>query len=264
MPRYALTISYDGTRFCGWQRQSNGLSVQEVLGEAVAPLCAPNPVRLEASGRTDAGVHAHGQVAHFDMERAISPGQLRRALNGELPPDIQVLHACVAPTDFHARKSVRVKEYRYTIWNAEVMPPTERLYAAHVRTPLDLTALRDAAGRFVGRHDFASFCANPHRKIANTVRTVFSCEVVIASVPAKQPSLNPIEATQRPHPRITLIVRGEGFLYKMVRSIAGFLIAVGTGKEEPSAVDELLAERQRTARVETAPACGLTLWHVEY
>jgi len=246
MTRYALIISYDGTRFGGWQRQPNSLSVQEVLGEAVAPLCAPHPVRLEASGRTDSGVHAHGQVVHFDMDRALSPLQLRRALNGKLPPDIQVLHACVTPTDFHARKSVRVKEYRYTIWNAEVMPPCERLYAAHVRTPVNLAALRDAAGRFVGRHDFASFCANPHRKIANTTRTIFSLTVT------------------QDGPRITLAVCGEGFLYKMVRSIAGFLIAVGTGKEEPSAVDELLAERQRTARVETAPACGLTLWHVEY
>ena len=246
MPRYAITVSYDGTRFCGWQRQPNGLSVQEVLGEAVTPLCAPQSVKLEASGRTDAGVHAHGQVVHFDMERTLSPLQLRRAINGVLPPDIQVLNACVTPTDFHARKSVRVKEYRYTIWNAEVMPPCERLYAAHVRTPVNLAALRDAAGRFVGRHDFASFCANPHRKIANTTRTIFSLTV-----------------TQEGH-RITLAVCGEGFLYKMVRSIAGFLIAVGTGKEEPAAVDELLAKRQRTARVETAPACGLTLWHVEY
>ncbi|MCL1856372.1 MAG: tRNA pseudouridine(38-40) synthase TruA [Kiritimatiellaeota bacterium] len=278
MPRYALTISYDGTRFHGWQRQVNGSNVQELLAGAILPLCKDGPVSLYASGRTDAGVHAHGQVVHFDMERVLTPEKLRRAINDALPPDIQVLDARAVADDFHARKSVRVKEYRYTIYNAETMPPCHRLYAAHVRTPINLDALRAAAERFVGRHDFAAFSANPRRELASTVRTVFSLDV--ASRPADlQPAIFPssifppsdLQPPDLPPPDIpppatiiTLAVRGEGFLYKMVRSIAGFLIAVGTGREPPEAVTEILATRIRTARVESAPPQGLTLWRVEY
>lgn len=246
MRTYRLTVAYDGTRFLGWQRQPNGPSVQETLERALAPLAAPAACTVHGSGRTDAGVHACGQVAHFQMERVLAPVQLRRALNGTLPPDVRVLDAAEAPPAFDARRSARGKEYRYFLWNAEVLPPDQRLYAAHVRQPLDLEALRAAAARFVGRHDFAAFSANPHREIGSTERTVFGVEVCGEGS------------------RLQVRVCGEGFLYKMVRSMAGFLIAVGTGKETPEAVTDVLASRVRTARVETAPPQGLFLWRVWY
>lgn len=244
--RYRLKVAYDGTRFAGWQRQPNGLSVQETLERAIAPLAAPHACTVHGSGRTDAGVHARGQVVHFDMARELPPLKLRRALNGVLPPDVQVLEADEAAANFDARRSAVGKEYRYFVWNDEVLPPDRRLYAAHVRRPMGLDAVRDAAARFVGRHDFAAFSANPNREVLSTVREIFALDVV-----ADGPSL-------------AFHVSGDGFLYKMVRSIAGFLIAVGTGKEKPGAVDEVMASRSRTARVESAPPQGLFLWRVWY
>ncbi len=241
-----MTVAYDGTHFLGWQRQPQGRSVQETLEKALAPLAAPATCTVHGSGRTDAGVHARGQVAHFRMERVLMPGQLRRALNGTLPPDVRVLDAAEAPPEFDARRSARGKEYRYFLWNDEVLPPDQRLYTAQVRRPMDLEALRAAAVRFVGRHDFTAFSANPHRETESTVRTVFAVEVL------------------REGPVFELRFRGEGFLYKMVRSMVGFLIAVGTGKETPAAVTEVLETRVRTSRVETAPPQGLFLWRVWY
>lgn len=244
--RYRLTVAYDGTRFAGWQRQPNGISVQETIEQVLAPLAAPHPCTVHGSGRTDAGVHARGQVAHFDMVRELPPLKLRRALNSVLPPDIQVLEAAEAPPDFDARRSATGKEYRYFLWCDEVLPPDRRLYAAHVRRPMDLAAVRRAAALFVGRHDFAAFSANPHREVESTVREVFGLDVV------------------EDGPLTALHVRGEGFLYKMVRSMAGFLMAVGTGKEKPEAVTEVMESRLRTARVESAPPQGLFLWRVWY
>jgi tRNA pseudouridine38-40 synthase len=244
--RYRLTVAYDGTRYAGWQRQPNGISVQETLEQAAARLVAPLACRMHGSGRTDAGVHARGQVVHFEMAREIAPVKLRRALNGVLPPDVQVLEAAEAVPDFDARRSALGKEYRYFVWNAEVLTPDRRLYAAHIRNPMDLEAVRDAAARFVGKHDFAAFSANPNREVASTVREVFSVEVL------------------QDGPLVAFHVQGDGFLYKMVRSMAGFLMAVGIGKEKPEAVDDVLASRVRTSRVESAPPQGLFLWRVWY
>ncbi len=245
--RYRVVVAYDGTRFVGWQRQPQGVSIQSELERVLAPLSAPLPPPVvHGSGRTDAGVHARGQVAHFDLPRTMSPVQLRRALNGRLPPDIQVLDAAWAEAAFDARRSASGKEYRYRIWNAEVLPPDRRLYRAHVRTPLRREAIREAAKAFVGTHDFAAFSANPHRPVSSTVRTIVRLDVVGEG------------------PRVEFQVEGDGFLYKMVRSIAGFLIAVGTGKETPEAVREVLASGTRTARVESAPPQGLFLWRVRY
>ena len=246
MPRYRLTVAYDGTDYIGWQRQPNGPSVQSALERALVPLCAPLVPHVHGSGRTDAGVHARGQVAHFDMSREMEPHKLRRALNDALPPDISVIAADRAAPDFDARRSAHGKEYRYFVWNGEAIHPDRRLYTAHVRRPMDAGAVRDAAARFVGRHDFAPFSANPHRETNGTVRTVYGIDV------------------QDDGPEFAFHVRGEGFLYKMVRSIAGFLIAVGTGKERPEAVDEIFTMGVRTARVESAPPQGLFLWRVWY
>ena len=245
--RYRIEVSYDGTDFSGWQRQTGMRTVQEELETALLPLSPGGaPVVVNGSGRTDAGVHARAQVAHFDLEREIAPNSLRRALNDRLPPDVRVIRARPADPDFDARRSAHAKEYRYFVWNAETENPLRRRYSAHVSRAIDTDAMRAAAARFVGEKDFAAFCANPQRPVESTVRRVFWVEV------------------EGRAPEISIRVAGNGFLYKMVRSIAGFLIAVGTGKEKPEAVTEVLESKTRTARVESAPARGLVLWQVWY
>ncbi|MGI5868050.1 MAG: tRNA pseudouridine(38-40) synthase TruA [Kiritimatiellia bacterium] len=246
--RYRILIAYDGTDFHGWQIQPGFRTVQQELGEALAPLSHDGqPVKVHGSGRTDAGVHADGQVAHFDLERVMAPHQLRRAINGRLPNrDVRVLAAEPVADDFDARRWAVGKEYRYRIWNAEVLHPLRRRDCAHVIKPIDLEAMRAGAGRFVGEHDFAAFTVNPSREIESTVREVFGIEVV------------------QDGELIELRVSGNGFLYKMVRSIAGFLVAVGTSRESPSAVTDVMDSRIRTARVESAPPQGLVLWRVWY
>ena len=249
MPRYRVLVAYDGTDFSGWQRQADRRSVQQTIEEALLPLSPGGaPVAVNGSGRTDAGVHARGQVAHFDLGREIDGASLRRALNDRLPEDVRILRAEPAPPDFDARLSAHGKEYRYRVWNAEVSDPLLRRFRHRVSRALDLGAMRRAAACFVGEHDFAAFTANPQRPVESTVRRVFSVEVV----------------AEEDSPEVEIRVAGEGFLYKMVRSIAGFLLAVGTGKEKPEAAAEVLASRVRTARVESAPAQGLVLWRVWY
>ena len=249
MARYRILVAYDGTDFSGWQCQADRRSVQQTIEEALLPLSPGGaPVDVNGSGRTDAGVHARGQVAHFDLAREIAGPSLRRALNDRLPEDVRVLRAEPAPPDFDARRSAHGKEYRYRVWNAEVADPVLRRFRLRVSRALDLAAMRRAAASFVGEHDFAAFTANPQRPVESTVRRVFSVEV----------------AAEDDSPEVEIRVSGEGFLYKMVRSMAGFLLAVGTGKERPEAVAEVLASRVRTARVESAPAHGLILWRVWY
>lgn len=245
--RFKLTIAYDGTAYCGWQVQPKRTSVQQVVEAGLAAVTGQAAVKAHGSGRTDQGVHARGQVAHVDLDCRMPPDALMRALNSRLPPDIRILKAARVRSDFHARKSAAAKEYRYFVWNAAQALPDKRLYCAHVYRPLDLALLREAARRFVGRHDFASFTANPNREVASTVRTVFDCAV-----------------TRKGH-ELCFRVRGEGFLYKQVRSMAGFLLRVGVGDEKPEAVTELLAAcAPRKARVPTAPPHGLFLWRVWY
>ena len=246
--RYKIVIAYDGTDFFGWQIQSGFRTVQQEISEALSPLSPDGaPVAVHGSGRTDAGVHADGQVAHFDLQRAMTPVQLRRAINGRLSRrDVRVLSAEIAADDFDARRHALGKEYRYRIWNAEVLHPLRRRDCSHVTTPLDIAAMRAAAAHFVGEHDFAAFTANPSREVESTVRTIHAIDIV------------------QDGPLVELRVRGNSFLYKMVRSVAGFLIAVGIGRERPDAVAEVMASRVRTARVESAQPQGLTLWRVWY
>ncbi len=246
MRRYRIVLAYDGTRYSGYQLQKNGLAVQQVLEEALEHVNRA-PVRAFGSSRTDAGVHARGFVAHFDLDHAIPPANLVRALNARLPPDVRVMRAAFARSDFDARKDAKGKEYRYGIYNADILPPELAPFWAFQHRPLDVEAMRAAARFFVGKHDFVSFAANPKREIESTVRTVFACEV------------------RKAGPRITIVVRGDGFLYKQVRSMAGFLVRVGLGEERPEAVAELLRDAPpRTARVPTAPGRGLFLQKVYY
>jgi tRNA pseudouridine38-40 synthase len=244
--KYKIVIAYDGTGFSGWQFQENALGIQQVVEEALGHL-ERGPVRVFGSSRTDAGVHARGFVAHFTLTKPIPPANLARAVNSRLPESVRVLRASYAKEDFDARLSAKGKEYRYRLYQADILPPELAPYWTFCHRPLDLAAMRAAAARFVGRHDFVSFAANPNRVLESTVRTVFSFEV------------------RKAGPRYTFIVRGDGFLYKQVRSMVGFLLSVGKGNERPEAVTELLeAAAPRTARVETACPRGLSLWKVFY
>ena len=244
--KYRIRIAYDGTAYAGWQFQTNAVGVQQVVEEVLASLEGAS-VRVFGSSRTDAGVHAKGFVAHFYLSTPIPPKNLVRAMNARLPDAIRILFAAYAPDDFDARLSAKGKEYRYQLYQGEILPPHLAPYWAYSHRPLDLAAMQTAAAYFVGRHDFVSFAANPDRELESTVRTIFSFEV------------------RQTGPRFTFIVRGDGFLYKQVRSMVGFLLAVGVGREKPIAVKELLeAAAPRTARVETAPGRGLFLWKVFY
>lgn len=244
--RFKLVVAYDGTAYTGWQVQPGRPTVQEALETALSGIVG-HAVKVHGSGRTDQGVHARGQVAHADLRCRMDAASVGRALNARLPQDVRVLKAALAGPGFHARRSAAGKEYRYFVWNDATVLPDRRLYAAHAYRPLGLAAMRAAAARFVGRHDFASFTANPQREVESTVRTIFSFTV------------------SRRGKEVAFRVSGEGFLYKQVRSMVGFLLRVGEGAENPEAVSELLASRApRQARVPSAAACGLFLWRVWY
>lgn len=243
--RFRLTIAYDGTNYAGWQVQPNGLAVQQVIEEAIERVGGMR-TKLHGSGRTDRGVHAVGQVAHSDLPAHIPAHGWQRALNAILPPDIRIMKLVQAKGDFHARKSAIGKEYRYFVWNSTVMPPYRRLYALHIPDKLDIDAMRAAGQQLTGKHDFAAFTANPNRIVESTVRTVYSLDV------------------RRRGCELILVVKGEGFLYKMVRSLAGYLVKVGLGRLPRDGAEKILLSRQRTALVETAPSHGLFLWRVSY
>jgi tRNA pseudouridine38-40 synthase len=244
--RFKLTVAYDGTAYSGWQVQPHHPCVQQVIEETLKGIVG-HAVKIHGSGRTDQGVHGRGQVAHVDLTCRMGAESVGRALNARLPQDIRILKVAQAKPDFHARRSAAGKEYRYFVWNDSTMLPDRRLYAAHAYRKLDVAAMRAAARHFIGRHDFASFTANPQREVESTVRTIFSFTV---SKRGKE---------------IVFSVSGEGFLYKQVRSMVGFLMRVGEGAEKPEAVAELLKScAPRKARVPSAAAHGLFLWRVWY
>ena len=244
--KYKVVIAYDGTNYSGWQYQDNAVGIQQIVEEALAYL-EGGFVRIFGSSRTDAGVHAKGFVGHFHLTKPIPPKNLVRAMNSRLPDSIRILRAAYAREDFDARLSAKGKEYRYQVYQDDICPPHLAPYWTFCHRPLDLDSMRSGAERFVGRHDFVSFAANPNRELESTVRNIFSFEV------------------KRSGHKYTFVVRGDGFLYKQVRSMVGFLLSIGKGNEKPEAVTELLeAKTPRTARVETAPSRGLFLWKVFY
>lgn len=247
-----LTIAYDGTGLVGWQRQSTGTSVQGLLEAALAPLDLDgSPVMVSGAGRTDAGVHALGQVASVALHRPMSLAAVVRAVNARLPPAVRVLAAEAVGPEFHARFHAVAKTYRYRIWNAEVLNPFERPYSWHIAGPrLDVAAMGAAAACLVGRHDFAAFqCAGGDVK--TTERTILSATVLS-------------HAESGEAPLIMCEVRGDGFLRHMVRTIVGTLVEVGRGRRPVSWVDEVLASRARGLAGRTAPAEGLFLVSVDY
>lgn len=243
--KHKVVISYDGTAYAGWQIQPNGVTVQEKL-EAVIHELTHEKTKVHGSGRTDQGVHARRQVAHFDLQQVFPAGSLKRSMNALLPPDIRILKVEKVEHGFHARHSAVSKEYRYFIWNADVMPPFLRQYRAHVTKKLNIAAMRKAASYLIGRHDFAAFTANPNRKVDSNIRNLAELKIV------KHGS------------EVVIIAKSEGFLYKMVRSLAGFLIRVGEGAIPASEARTILLSRRRTARVPTSTPKGLFLWNVSY
>jgi tRNA pseudouridine38-40 synthase len=238
-----LTIEYDGSAYHGWQRQANAATVQEVLEDAMAGLVG-HPVTLYGSGRTDAGVHALGQVANFRTTSTIPTERFHLAINGAIPRDIAVLSAEDVPDDFHARYSATGKTYRYTIVCRPVRPAVGAAFVHWVRSPLDADRMAEAAACFVGEHDFAAF--ETESKGEGTVRTVTRADV------------------ERVGDRILYTVSANGFLYNMVRAMVGTLIEVGLGKREPADVARLLESRDRAQAGPTAPPGGLCLLEVTY
>ncbi len=244
--RLKLLIAYDGRKFRGWQSQATRDGVQDFLEARFAKIVGRRVV-VHGSGRTDAGVHALGQIAHADVPRDLVPvGRWSAALNAELPPEIRVLRVMRAPADFHARFHACGKIYTYRIWNDSILHPMEIGRAWFMPVPLDFARLRDAAQVFVGTHDFASFAANRGQPELGTVRTI-----------------NAVHVTRR-GALITLRFEGSGFLYKMVRLLTGTLVRVAQGKLDPAFIGELLAAPGLRKTNYAAPAEGLYLTRVLY
>ena len=244
--RLRLTVAYDGGPFQGWQSQARGDTVQDRLEAALARLCDGRRITVHGSGRTDAGVHARGQVAHADVpgRDRRAPAQWRAALNAHLPPQIRVLAVRPVTQDFHARFSARGKTYRYRIWNAAVLTPFQVGRAWHFPHPLDMEVLHQTAQLLVGTHDFAGFSANRGHPPESTVRTIHRIDL------ARRGCL------------LTLAYEGSGFLYKMVRLLTGSLVRCAQGRAAVDWIHAVLAGREKTSFA--APAEGLYLMRVRY
>jgi tRNA pseudouridine38-40 synthase len=249
-----LTLSYDGTRLVGWQRQADGDSVQGVLEDALARFEGA-PVTVQGAGRTDAGVHALGQVASVDVGFAHDVATLARALNAWLPEDVRVLAVDEMAPGFHARFNARSKTYRYCIRNGPTASPFERPFVWHVPQPLDLEAMRASASRLLGRHDFSSF-RSLGTDVPDATRTLDVSTV--AETSGAVPWLGDGGAL------VTYEVRGDGFLRHMVRAIVGTLVEVGRGWRDPAQMDAVLQSKDRARAGATAPPQGLFLVRVDY
>lgn len=243
--RYKITFSYDGTNFAGLQVQPNQTTVQGELERALLHITRQE-MRVQPCGRTDTGVHARAMVAHFDLNDVRDPLKMRIGLNAVLPPDIRIDKIELVSDEFHARFNSKHKEYRYFIWNGEVIPPFKRLYYLHDRRKLDVERMRAAAVHLVGEKDFKAFCCNSPGQGGRfgTVRTIYKVEI------------------RKKGNEVVVIVDGSGFLYKMVRTIVGFLGRVGRGEMEPEDALTLLENCERTADIPSAQAHGLFMWQI--
>ena len=245
MPRYKIIVEYDGAPFVGWQRQDNGPSIQAALEEAIVAFCGER-VPVQGAGRTDAGVHAVGQVAHFDLTEEKPVETVRAALNFHLKPHlIAVVDAEIAPADFHARFSATWRRYRYRILNRRAPPALERGRVWHVPVPLDTRAMAEAAAVLVGRHDFNSF-RSAACQAASPIKTLDLLDVA------------------RSEAEIRIEVGARSFLHNQVRILVGTLQLVGRGQWSRRDVEEALAARDRTRAGPTAPSQGLCLMEVRY
>jgi len=244
MKRIKLTIAYDGTNYCCWQIQPNGITIEEVINKALEKLTG-EPILVIGASRTDSGVHAMGNVAVFDTETTIPAEKIAVALNQKLPEDIVIVKSEEVPLDFHPRYCDCSKTYEYHIINTQIPVPTKRLTSWFVSYELNIDKMRQAANYLIGEHDFVSFC-NVRTDVENTVRTITALDIL----------------TQENE--ITIRITGDGFLYNMVRIIVGTLIRVGRGFYEPEKVKEILEAKDRKAAGVTAPANGLMLMNIDY
>lgn len=253
-----LTLAYDGTDFVGWQLQTNGTSIQELLEAALSQIDG-QPVKVTGAGRTDAGVHALGQVASVQIDHPIEPATLARALNASLPTSIRVLEARQVRDSFNARFDATGKTYVYRILNEPVALPFERFYAWHHPWALSLETMQRASTGLEGAHDFSAF-QGAGSDVASSIRTLSRIEIRLES-----PSERVIHAfSHRPSRVIRVELTGDGFLRHMVRNIVGTLVEIGTNRRMPEELTAILESRDRGRAGPTAPACGLFLMEVAY
>lgn len=242
--RIRMTVAYDGTNYHGWQQQNNGITIEEVLNRHLSELLEET-IQVIGGSRTDAGVHAMGNVAVFDTRSRMPARKISYALNQKLPKDIRVQKSEEVPSDWHPRHCASRKTYEYRIYRAEFPMPVKRLYSYFTYHALDVSRMREAAAHLEGEHDFKSFC-QAGAQVDSTVRTIYSLWV------------------EEQGADLVIRVCGNGFLYNMVRIIAGTLIEVGQGKREPESMPEILAARKRSVAGPTAPAHGLMLIKYEW
>ncbi|MBU9738636.1 tRNA pseudouridine(38-40) synthase TruA [Diplocloster agilis] len=245
MKRIKLTVAYDGTNYSGFQIQNNASTIEGELKKCLTALLQEE-VELIGASRTDAGVHALGNVAVFDTDTRIPAEKISYALNVRLPEDIRIQHSCQVSSDWHPRYQNTIKTYEYRIYNRPFPNPVVRLYSHHVYWSLDDSKMAEAAKYLTGEHDFASFCS-AGAQVQSTVRTIYE-----AAVQAEESGM------------ITIRLKGNGFLYNMVRIIAGTLMEAGRGSLPPEQVQDILAACDRSKAGPTAPAKGLTLMGIQY
>ena len=244
MKRVKMIVAYDGTNYRGWQVQPNGITIEEVLNQNLSALLGEEIV-VSGASRTDSGVHSLGNVAVFDTNTRMPADKIAFALNQRLPEDIVIQGSSEVPSDWHPRYQNSRKTYEYRILNRTFRMPTRRLDTYFYHYPLDVEKMREAATYLVGEHDFKSFCAIG-AQVRSTVRTIYSCDV------------------EKKDDIITIRVTGNGFLYNMVRIIAGTLIRVGGRDIEPEEMRLILEQKDRSAAGPTAPAHGLTMMGIEF
>lgn len=244
MMRVKLVVAYDGTNYCGWQMQDNGITIEEVLNRELSALLKED-IKVIGASRTDSGVHALGNVAVFDTKTRIPAEKISFALNQRLPEDIRIQESCQVADDFHPRFCDTIKTYEYSIWNSRFPNPMVRLYSKFVYYNIDVEKMQRAADYLVGEHDFKSFCST-RTQVENTVRTVTEISF------------------RREGNMIIMKICGTGFLYNMVRIIMGTLLKCGMGMYEPEHVKEILEACDRAKAGPKAEACGLKLVGIEY
>ena len=244
MMRIKLVVAYDGTGYSGWQLQKNAVTIEQKLNEALTNLLEEE-ITVTGASRTDAGVHSLGNVCVFDTETRIPAEKICFALNARLPEDIVVQSSCEVAADFHPRAGKSSKTYEYRILNRIFPDPTRRRDTYFYHYPLDIKAMQKAASYLEGEHDFKSFCS-VHAQVETTVRSIYSCTV------------------EKEEDVIKIRVTGNGFLYNMVRIIAGTLVEVGAGKRKPEDIPVILAKTDRNTAGPTAPAHGLTMIGIQY
>ncbi len=244
MRRIRTIIAYDGTDYVGWQTQNNGVAVQEVVEKAILEVTGER-TSLQGSGRTDSGVHARAQVAHFDTDARMAADKFAIALNTHLPPDIRVLYSEETGADFHARFSAKEKQYRYFVQTGPHADVFARRYALHAYMPLDLDVMNEAAALVVGAHDFSAFMS-AGREVESAVRTVS------------------LSRWDKQGKFLVYSIQGNGFLYNMVRILVGTMVGMGSGRIPADSMQRALTSLSRKDAGPTAPPHGLVLWRVKY